>query len=235
MVKDDGVGTSTKCSVRHLTVKTPALLHAQGAHPVELLPRCRRARPHREGNAGAFATEDAHTGRETPWDEEPMRHSECSDHLNSAGSAHLVNFDDLCGVLQEMPAADAEDSPNLECYSAGVCALFRGAMWWSALMGRGGPFSPGRRGCSGAGSAPWSSSSAAPGGVGSAVPSRPTLRYGAFIQSIFDFVIIAFSIFMFIKLLNSFKKKEEKKVEEKQPEENIVLLTEIRDLLKEKK
>ena len=176
MVKDDGVGASAGCSVRRLTVKTPALLHAQGAHPVELLPRCRRARPHREGNAGAFATEDAHTGRETPWDEEPMRHSECSDHLNSAGSAHLVNFDDLCGVLQEMPAADAEDSPNLECYSAGVCALFRGAMWWSAPMGRGGPFSPGRRGCSGTGSAPWSSSSAAPGGVGSAVPPRPASR-----------------------------------------------------------
>ena len=111
--------------------------------------------------------------------EEPMRHSECSDHLNSAGSAHLVNFDNLCGVLQEMPAADAEDSPNLECYSAGVCALFRGAMWWwSAPMGRGGPFSPGRRGCSGAGSAPWSSSSAAPGGVGSAVPPRPASRRG---------------------------------------------------------
>ena len=111
--------------------------------------------------------------------EEPMRHSECSDHLNSAGSAHLVNFDNLCGVLQEMPAADAEDSPNLECYSAGVCALFRGVMWWwSAPMGRGGPFSPGRRGCSGAGSAPWSSSSAAPGGVGSAVPPRPASRRG---------------------------------------------------------
>lgn len=98
--------------------------------------------------------------------------------LEFAGSAHLVNFDYLCGVLQEMPAADAEDSPNLECYSAGVCALFRGAMWWSAPMERGGPFSPGRRGCSGAGSAPWSSSSAAPGGVGSAVPPRPASRRG---------------------------------------------------------
>ena len=65
--------------------------------------------------------------------------------------------------------------------------------------------------------------------------AEAALRYGAFIQSIFDFVIIAFSIYMFIKILNSFKKKEEKKVEEKQPEENIVLLTEIRDLLKEKK
>lgn len=65
--------------------------------------------------------------------------------------------------------------------------------------------------------------------------AEAALRYGAFIQSIFDFVIIAFSIFMFIKLLNSFKKKEEKKAQEKQPEENIVLLTEIRDLLKEKK
>ena len=66
------------CSVRCLTVKTSAPLHPRRAHPTELLPRRRQARPsvpgarpHREGIAGAFATEDAHTGRETPWDEEP--------------------------------------------------------------------------------------------------------------------------------------------------------------------
>ena len=44
--------------------------------------------------------------------------------------------------------------------------------------------------------------------------AEAALRYGAFIQSIFDFVIIAFSIFMFIKLLNSFKKKEEKEAQD---------------------
>ena len=47
--------------------------------------------------------------------------------------------------------------------------------------------------------------------------AEAALRYGAFIQSIFDFVIIAFSIFMFIKLLNSFKKKEEKKWKKNNP------------------
>lgn len=55
------------------------------------------------------------------------------------------------------------------------------------------------------------------------------ILYGSFIQSIFDFVIIAFSIFLFIRLLSKFKRKEE------EPEVNVQeeLLTEIRDLLKE--
>lgn len=67
--------------------------------------------------------------------------------------------------------------------------------------------------------------------------AETALKYGAFIQSVFDFLVVAFSIFMFIKLLNSFKKKEVKKEEEevKEPDENIVLLTEIRDLLKANK
>ena len=60
-------------------------------------------------------------------------------------------------------------------------------------------------------------------------------RYGAFFQTLIDFVIIAFSIFLFIKLLNSLKKKEEQIVEAvKEPSKEEVLLTEIRDLLKEK-
>lgn len=60
------------------------------------------------------------------------------------------------------------------------------------------------------------------------------IRYGAFIQSVVDFLIIAFSIFLIVKLLNASKKKEEKKEEEKAPEpaQDIVLLSEIRDLLK---
>lgn len=57
-----------------------------------------------------------------------------------------------------------------------------------------------------------------------------TLNYGAFIQNVFDFVIIAFAIFMMIKALNKLKKPEEKPAEEVPPQEK--LLAEIRDLLK---
>ncbi len=63
------------------------------------------------------------------------------------------------------------------------------------------------------------------------------LRYGAFIQSIIDFLIIAFSIFLVIRLLGKFKRKKEEAVTEAVPEKNsqeAELLTEIRDLLKEK-
>ncbi|MEM8844855.1 MAG: large-conductance mechanosensitive channel protein MscL [Pseudomonadota bacterium] len=60
-----------------------------------------------------------------------------------------------------------------------------------------------------------------------------TLKYGAFIQTVLDFVIVAFAIFMVIKLMNSLKKKEEEKPEEPpKPSAEEVLLTEIRDLLK---
>ena len=59
------------------------------------------------------------------------------------------------------------------------------------------------------------------------------IRYGAFLNVIVDFVIIAFIIFMLIKGINSLKKKEEAKPSAPPKEE--VLLTEIRDLLKAKK
>ncbi|MFC1863150.1 large-conductance mechanosensitive channel protein MscL [Thermodesulfobacteriota bacterium] len=62
-----------------------------------------------------------------------------------------------------------------------------------------------------------------------------TLNYGKFIQSIVDFVIIAFAIFMVIKGMNSLKKKEEAEPAPPPPpskEEN--LLTEIRDVLMQK-
>lgn len=68
-----------------------------------------------------------------------------------------------------------------------------------------------------------------------------TLNYGNFLQATFDFLIIAFSIFMFIKLLGKLtekKKKEEAPVTPPAPpapSKEEVLLTEIRDLLKEKK
>ncbi|MGC7560084.1 large-conductance mechanosensitive channel protein MscL [Pasteurella sp. PK-2025] len=62
-----------------------------------------------------------------------------------------------------------------------------------------------------------------------------TLNYGAFIQNVFDFIIIAFAIFLMIKALNKLK-REEPKVEEPKaepkPSNEEVLLAEIRDLLK---
>jgi large conductance mechanosensitive channel len=62
-----------------------------------------------------------------------------------------------------------------------------------------------------------------------------TLNYGSFIQSIINFIIIAFSIFLMIKIMNSVKKKEEAPVPVPPPTKEELLLTEIRDLLKEKK
>ncbi len=60
-----------------------------------------------------------------------------------------------------------------------------------------------------------------------------TLNYGAFIQTVVDFVIIAFAIFMVIKAMNSMKKKqEEAPAEPPKPSAEESLLTEIRDLLR---
>lgn len=62
-----------------------------------------------------------------------------------------------------------------------------------------------------------------------------TVSFGIFIQSIIDFLIIAFAIFMFIRVLNKLtKKKKEEAVEETAPELDTKeeLLREIRDLLK---
>ncbi|MSQ98964.1 MAG: large-conductance mechanosensitive channel protein MscL [Xanthomonadales bacterium] len=59
-----------------------------------------------------------------------------------------------------------------------------------------------------------------------------TLNYGTFIQTLLDFLIIAFAIFMVIKAMNSVKKKQETPAAPPQPSAEEVLLTEIRDLLK---
>ena len=61
------------------------------------------------------------------------------------------------------------------------------------------------------------------------------IAYGSFIQNVVDFLIIAFCIFMFVRLIEKFKKKEEAKVEAPAKADDIVLLEEIRDLLKAKK
>ncbi len=59
-----------------------------------------------------------------------------------------------------------------------------------------------------------------------------TLRYGVFIQTVIDFIIIAFAIFLMIKAMNKMKRKEEAPAAPPAPPKEEVLLTEIRDLLK---
>lgn len=67
------------------------------------------------------------------------------------------------------------------------------------------------------------------------------IMYGSFIQNVVDFLIVAFCIFIMVKAVNKLtskveaKKAKEKKEEEAKKSENIILLEEIRDLLKEKK
>jgi large conductance mechanosensitive channel len=62
---------------------------------------------------------------------------------------------------------------------------------------------------------------------------KATIKYGQFIQNIVDFFIIAFSIFLFVKFLQRFKRKEEVKEELKIVTNEEKLLSEIRDILKE--
>ncbi|KEJ01718.1 mechanosensitive ion channel protein MscL [Clostridium botulinum F 357] len=62
-----------------------------------------------------------------------------------------------------------------------------------------------------------------------------SIKYGNFIQAAVNFLIISFSIFVFIKLINKFNKKEEEVKEEPKISNEEILLTEIRDLLKESK
>lgn len=60
-----------------------------------------------------------------------------------------------------------------------------------------------------------------------------TLNYGKFIQTVVDFTIIAFSVFLLVKAINSLKKQEEAApAAPPAPNPQEVLLTEIRDLLK---
>ncbi len=64
---------------------------------------------------------------------------------------------------------------------------------------------------------------------------QSTIKYGMFIQNIINFLIIAFCVFIFVKLLNKLEHyKEETKKEEKVKSDETILLTEIRDLLKNK-
>ncbi len=60
------------------------------------------------------------------------------------------------------------------------------------------------------------------------------ISYGLFIQNIVDFLIVAFCIFLFVKIISRFNKKDEP-VEEPKKDEQIILLEEIRDILKNNK
>lgn len=64
-----------------------------------------------------------------------------------------------------------------------------------------------------------------------------TITYGTFIQNVIDFLIIAICIFTFIKIIDRITKKKEEKIAEEptKKDEQVLLLEEIRDLLKENK
>ena len=73
---------------------------------------------------------------------------------------------------------------------------------------------------------------------GAEIAPAVTWNYGAFIQQVVDFTILAFCVFMMVKIMNKLMKKEEKKsapAAPPAPTKEELLLTEIRDLLKEQK
>ena len=73
---------------------------------------------------------------------------------------------------------------------------------------------------------------------GAEVAPAVTLNYGNFLQVVFDFIIVAFAIFLMVKGMNALnrkKAKEEAPAAPAAPPADIQLLTEIRDLLKKDK
>ena len=71
---------------------------------------------------------------------------------------------------------------------------------------------------------------------GQEVAAAVTLNYGNFLQVTFDFLVIAFSVFLFVRLLSRLNRKQEKPAAPAAPpapSKEEQLLTEIRDLLKE--
>ncbi|GAB6428187.1 large conductance mechanosensitive channel protein MscL [Bacillus anthracis] len=60
-----------------------------------------------------------------------------------------------------------------------------------------------------------------------------SVKYGNFIQTIFDFLIVAFAIFIFVKVFNKMTLKREAEKKEEKATKEEVLLSEIRDLLKQ--
>ncbi len=69
--------------------------------------------------------------------------------------------------------------------------------------------------------------------TGAVLKEAVTLKLGNFLQTVFDFIIVAFAIFMMIKAMNRMKKKEEEApTAPPEPSNEEKLLSEIRDLLK---
>ncbi|RMG27820.1 MAG: large-conductance mechanosensitive channel protein MscL [Bacteroidetes bacterium] len=69
---------------------------------------------------------------------------------------------------------------------------------------------------------------------GEVIADAVSVRYGVFLQTVIDFLLVAFAIFMVIKAYNSMKKKEEEApAAPPAPSAEETLLTEIRDLLKQ--
>lgn len=71
-----------------------------------------------------------------------------------------------------------------------------------------------------------------PGQMAETTLEAVTINYGNFLQTCFDFVIIAFCVFMVIKLMNTVLKKKAAEPAPAAPPEDVVLLREIRDALK---
>jgi len=69
--------------------------------------------------------------------------------------------------------------------------------------------------------------------VGTLSAEPATINYGMFIQNVLDFFIVAMCIFLIVRLLSKLKKKEDEKPAAPAPKpDDVVLLEEIRDLLK---
>ena len=81
--------------------------------------------------------------------------------------------------------------------------------------------------------------------AGEEVSAAISINYGSFIQYIINFLLIAISVFLLVKVINTIREKAEKKKKAEEeaaaaeeppaPDPQLVLLEEIRDLLKEKK
>ena len=69
--------------------------------------------------------------------------------------------------------------------------------------------------------------------AGNVVKAEAAIHYGSFVQASLDFLIIAFFVFLFVKLANNLKKEKEEAPEEEKPSTEE-LLTQIIDLMKEK-
>ncbi len=69
--------------------------------------------------------------------------------------------------------------------------------------------------------------------AGQVIKPAVTLNIGTFLQTVFDFIIIAFSVFLMVKAVNRFnQKKEAAPAPPAEPSKEEALLTEIRDILK---